>query len=76
MSVAVEHVFNCGCLFQSHVHNCLTAKSVWDVLCLGDWSGKGFIKTSDVNKAAEMEDYNSEMDGDGEAQISEGWDAI
>ena len=59
-----------------HVHNQLTAKSACVVLCLGDWSQQGFIKTSNVNKVAEMEDYRGEVDLDEEAQMSEGWDAI
>ena len=60
----------------SHVHNRLTTEYAHAVLCLGDWSQHGFIKTSDVNKVSEMEEYDSEVDSDEEAKMSEGWDAI
>ena len=60
----------------SHVCNRLTTESAHAVLCLGDWSRHGFVKTSDVNKVLEMEEYDSEVDSDEEAKMSEGWDAI
>ena len=36
----------------------------------------GFVKTGNVNKVLEMEEYDSEVDSDEEAKMSEGWDAI
>ena len=60
----------------SHVRNKLMAQSARALLCLGDWSWQGFVKTSDLNKVAEMEDYDGEVDSDEEAKMSEGWDAV
>ena len=74
--MAVEHVFSHRHLLLSHVRNRLTAESAHAVLCLGDWSRHGFVKTSDVNKVSEMEEYDSEVDSDEEAKMLEGWDAI
>ena len=51
-SVAVECVFSRGHLMLSHVHNKLTVQSARALLCLGDWSRQGFVKTSDLNKVA------------------------
>ena len=75
-SVAVERVFGRGRLMLSHVRNKLMAQSAHALLCLGDWSRQGFVKTSDLNKVVEMEDYDGEVDSDEEAKMSEGWDAV
>ena len=69
-SVDVERVFSRGRLLLSHVRSRLSAQSTRSLLCVGNWSLRGFIKDSDVEAAAMMLDiYKDE-------ELEEGWDKI
>lgn len=70
-SVEVERVFSRGRLVLSHVRNRLTAQSTRASLCVGDWSGHGWIKDSDVLEETIKDDLSGP-----ELPLAKGWDAI
>lgn len=71
-SVAVERAFSRGRLLLSHVRNRLSAQTTRALLCLGEWSGKGFVRDKDIMAVATLAD----VDEENEADFEEGWDAI
>jgi hypothetical protein len=70
-SVAVERVFSQGRLVLPYVSNRLSAESIRALMCLGDWSLRGFVKDADVLAAAVLPDVDGE-----EPEIMDGWDKI
>lgn len=60
-SVDVERVFSKGRLLLPHVRNRLSVNTIRALLCLGDWSKKGYIHEADIKAAAKLPDIR---DGD------------
>ncbi|KAF9008710.1 hypothetical protein BDQ17DRAFT_1203974, partial [Cyathus striatus] len=53
-SVDVECVFSCRQLILSHVHSCLSVKSIRAVLCIGNWSISRYVSGSNVEAISKM----------------------
>ena len=70
-SIDVEQLFSTGCLLLSHVQFRLSVQSTCMLLYLNTWSTLGFIKDSDVQKVAELQDIEGE-----DAELKDGWDSI
>ncbi|KAH7904914.1 hypothetical protein BJ138DRAFT_1018452, partial [Hygrophoropsis aurantiaca] len=70
-SVDVEQIFSCGHLLLSHVWSRLSSQSTRALLCLGQWSILGLVKTEDVVAVSKMDD----VQGD-EMELEDGWDAL
>jgi len=69
--VSVEWVFSHSHLVLPYVHNWLSSQSIRALLCLGDWSLRGFVKDGDINSVAILPDVDGE-----EPELEEGWDKI
>jgi len=70
-SVSVERVFSQGRLVLPYIHNRLSSESTRALLCLSDWSLRGFMLNHDVTSAAVLPDVDGE-----EPELKEGWDRI
>jgi hypothetical protein len=73
-SVDIECLFSHDRMILSHMCNCLSAQSVHVILCLSlsSWSPEDFIKNTDTQKLATME----EIEGDHDIILEEEWDHI
>jgi hypothetical protein len=71
--LSTSREFSCGRLVLSHVRSCMTAQTTRAILCLGNWSRLGLVKSDDVRAAAALLDVEG-MDSDYE--MEEGWDQI
>ncbi|KAI6039695.1 hypothetical protein EDC04DRAFT_2568110 [Pisolithus marmoratus] len=70
-SVDVKCLFSCGHVLLSHTCNHLSTQSVHALLCLGSWSGQGYVFTNGI-KLTSLED----IEGDEDVELAVGWDAI
>jgi len=65
MLVDVECIFSKGRLLIPHVRNRLSVNTACALLCLGDWSKKGYIHEVDVKAAGKLPDVeDNEEEGD------------
>ncbi|KAI6024543.1 hypothetical protein EDC04DRAFT_2573951, partial [Pisolithus marmoratus] len=67
----IKSLFSCGHVPLSHTRNHLSTQSVCALLCLGSWSGQGYVFTNGI-KLTSLED----IEGDKDVELAEGWDAI
>jgi hypothetical protein len=70
-SVDVERVFSQGRLLLPYIRNRLSSESTRALLCLGNWSLRGYVKDNDIKAAALLPDVNGE-----EPPLASGWDDI
>jgi len=70
-SVDVERVFSQGCLLLPYVRNRLSSESTCALLCLGNWSRRGFVKDGNIKAAAILPDVIGP-----EPRLVSGWDNI
>jgi hypothetical protein len=71
-SVDVKHIFSCGQLILSHIHNWLSAQSTRALLCLRLQSLLGMVRDEDMLQVALLND----MEGEEELELYDGWDVI
>lgn len=70
-SVNVEQGFSRGRLLLTHVRSRLSSQATGALLCLGNWSLRGYINDSDLQVAALMADVEG-----AEEELEEQWDKI
>ena len=61
-SVAIKHVFSKGQLMMSHIHNQLSANTIWALLCLGAWTKAGYVEAANLKYAASQPDTKDDED--------------
>lgn len=72
-SVDIERTFSRGRRLLTHVRSRLSAQTTRAVMCVGDWSRLGLIKTEDVRSVTAM----PEVDEDGsDYEMEAGWERI
>ena len=69
-STDVERIFSQGRLVLSHVCNRLSVQSTRALMCLGEWSLLGLVKSKDIYVVT----VEAEVEGD--EVLVEGWDKI
>ena len=69
----VERVFSKGRLMLSHVRSQLSAQTSRAMLCVGEWSRIGLVRSEDLKSAAALLDVESE---EFNYEMKEGWDRI
>jgi hypothetical protein len=67
----VERVFSHGRILLPHTRNRLSSESTRALLCVGDWTRRGFVKDKDIKCAALLPDVVDE-----EAPLEKDWDRI
>lgn len=67
----MERVFSKGRILLSHLRSRLSVQSTRALLCVGDWSLKGYVKSCDVKAAAVLPEVEGE-----EEELKEEWDVI
>jgi hypothetical protein len=70
-SVNVERVFSKGRILLSHLRSRLSVQSTRALMCVGEWSSKGFVKSKDIDVAMEVPEVEGEED-----DLKEEWDVI
>lgn len=70
-SVNVERVFSKGRILLSHLRSRLSVQSTRALMCVGEWSSKGFVKSKDIDVAMEVPEVEGEQD-----DLKEEWDVI
>lgn len=70
-SVHVEHIFSKGQILLFHLCSCLSVQSTRALMCVREWSLKGYVKANDINIVAVLPDIKGEKE-----DISEEWDVI
>ena len=68
----MERIFSKGQILLSHIRNRLSAQSIRALMCLGNWSKLGYVRDQDVLAVTILPD----VEGDEEAELPDGWDAI
>ncbi|EIW54262.1 uncharacterized protein TRAVEDRAFT_132122, partial [Trametes versicolor FP-101664 SS1] len=56
----VEHTFSLGRLLLPHMRSRMCGQTSRALLCLKIWSEAGFVKQTDANKVAQMEDLDDD----------------
>ncbi len=74
-SVDVERTFSKGRLLLMHVRSHLSAQTTRAVICVGNWSLAGYMKSDDAKKIAELSDLSDNSDMS-DFEMEEGWDKI
>lgn len=69
-TVDIERLFSRGRLLLSHICNHLSAENTRALLCVGNWSRKGFIKDDDILAIIKQHD------ADEQDSVEPGWDRI
>ena len=56
-SVDVEHVFSYAQLLIPHVQNCLSAQTIWALMCIGEWSCENLLSMEDLKAIAWLPEF-------------------
>ena len=72
-SVQVEWLFSHGQILLLHTCNCLSGQTTHALLCLRDWSSKGFVKNEDIKTVSNMDEVQEDDESE---HMPEGWDSI
>ncbi|KIM55308.1 hypothetical protein SCLCIDRAFT_134978, partial [Scleroderma citrinum Foug A] len=58
--------------YLSHTWNHLSSQFICALMCLNSWSTEGFVKSTDIQTIAALE----EIEGDNDIELAQGWDTI
>lgn len=73
-SVDVERVFSQGRILLSHLRSRLSVQSTRALMCLGEWSKRGYVKDNDILSV--LKTYPPLSSGEKEEPLAEDWDHI